>query len=89
VWTWSLTLATGEKVKQQREESHRQEQNQLHAAAAYRAPDPNDVDRYPEEGLPWGSLSLRHIFAAGQAKEQSLQEESFGGSVSQTTGSSR
>nr|POE63533.1 apicidin f cluster transcription factor apf2 [Quercus suber] len=79
-----------EKQKQQRQESERTQENQQRAADAYTVPDPDDVAENGEmSGLPWGGMSLRHIFETGKTKEQSSRESSLNAKVSQSGGSSR
>jgi hypothetical protein len=80
----------GEKVRLQREEAERTAENQRRASAAYVAPDADEIDNSGEEsGLPWGSLSMRHVVAAGKAKEQSSRETSLSAAASRAGGSSR
>ena len=79
----------GEKVRLQREETERREVNEQHAGAAYSAPEPDEVDTGDESGLPWGSLSFRHVIATGKAKEKSSRETSLYAAASRTGGSSR
>ncbi|OQO07615.1 hypothetical protein B0A48_07312 [Cryoendolithus antarcticus] len=78
-----------DKARQQQEEAIRSADNQAKAAGSYTPVEPDDVDTGDEEGLPWGSLSLRHIIATGRAKEQSSRETSVYAAASRAGGSSR
>lgn len=75
-------------MRQQREDSERDSENQRHAARSYSTPEPEDLDTN-EEGLPWGSLSLRHVITTGRNKEQSSRETSLYAAASKAGGSSR
>ncbi|KAK3700012.1 hypothetical protein LTR37_016172 [Vermiconidia calcicola] len=77
-----------EKVRQQREEAKREADNQRHAAGSYSTPEPEEADGV-EEGLPWGSISLRHVIRSGRTKEQSSRETSIYAAASKAGGSSR
>ncbi|KAL2068687.1 hypothetical protein VTL71DRAFT_15025 [Oculimacula yallundae] len=71
-----------DKAKEQKERQDRDTDNQTHAGHSYHTPTPGDMGRDDElSGLPWGSLSLRHVVSKGRAKE----EESRRGSRSHTT----
>lgn len=59
------------------------------AAGAYNAPEPEDVDNAEEPGLPWGSVSLRHVIKTGKAREQNSRETSLYAAASKAGGSSR
>ncbi|OQO13091.1 hypothetical protein B0A48_02555 [Cryoendolithus antarcticus] len=78
-----------DKARHQQEEAIRSADNQAKAAGSYTPVEPDDVDTGDEEGLPWGSLSLRHIIATGRAKEQSSRETSVYAAASRAGGSSR
>ena len=80
--------AIGDKVRQQREDSERNAENQRRAGGAYSTVDTEDLD-VNEEGLPWGSISLRHVIKAGRTKEQSSRETSIYAAASKAGGSSR
>ena len=80
---------TGSKTKQQKEESERVAQNQQQATGAYRRPEPEDITDTEEEGLPWGSVSLRHVFTTGRSKDESSQKTLQNFESSGTSGSSR
>ncbi|KAK3702381.1 hypothetical protein LTR37_014955 [Vermiconidia calcicola] len=77
-----------EKVRQQRQEAEREAENQLLAAGSYSTPEPEEADGV-EEGLPWGSISLRHVIRSGRTKEQSSRETSIYAAASEAGGSSR
>ena len=64
----------GEKSKQQKDDSERNAENQRQAGAAYSTPEPEETDTN-EEGLPWGSISLRHVITTGRTKEQNAKEQ--------------
>ncbi|TKA65508.1 hypothetical protein B0A55_10133 [Friedmanniomyces simplex] len=78
-----------EKERSLKEESERNAENARKASGAYRTPEPGDLDVSEPSGLPWGGVSLRHVVAAGKAKEQSSRETSFYAAASKTGGSSR
>lgn len=79
----------GEKARQLREENERAVENQRRAGGAYTTPEPDDIDDGNHEGLPWGGISLRHVFETGRSKEQSSRETSINTAVSKAGGSSR
>lgn len=79
----------GDKARQLREENERAAENQRRAGGAYTTPEPEDIDDDHEEGLPWGGISLRHVFETGRSKEQSSRETSINTAVSRAGGSSR
>jgi hypothetical protein len=81
-------------VREQKEETERDVENQRRAGSSYATPEPGDIDPGNElSGLPWGGISMRHIVEAGKSKEQSSQRSSRENSVyaaaSRTGGSSR
>jgi hypothetical protein len=63
-------IATGEKVRQRREESKRKEEIEMRAAGAYHAPEADEVDNAAEPGLPWGSISLRYAVRSGRVRQE-------------------
>ncbi|KAK5173642.1 uncharacterized protein LTR77_002323 [Saxophila tyrrhenica] len=77
-----------DKVRQQREESERNAENQRNAVGSYTTPEPEKSDT-GEEGLPWGSISLRHVISKGRTKELSSRETSNYPAASRGGGSSR
>jgi hypothetical protein len=79
----------GDKVRSRREESERSAENERRASAAYVAPEADELDASEPSGLPWGSISLRHVVATGRAREQSSRETSVYADASKTGGSSR
>ena len=85
----SADLAAGEKVRQQKEESDRSAENARQARGSYSTPEPEDLDPEEPSGLPWGSISLRHVVATGKAKEASSKETSLYAAASKAGGSSR
>lgn len=83
-----------DKVREQKEDTEREMENQRRAGSSYTSPEPGDMDQGSElSGLPWGGLSMRHIVETGKSKEQSSQRSSRENSVyaaaSRTGGSSR
>ncbi|KAF2474607.1 uncharacterized protein BDR25DRAFT_214710 [Lindgomyces ingoldianus] len=83
-----------DKVREQKEETEREVENQRRAGSSYASPEPGDLDPGRDlSGLPWGGISMRHIVEAGKSKEQNSQRSSRENSVyaaaSRTGGSSR
>ncbi|KAF2831944.1 hypothetical protein CC86DRAFT_83543 [Ophiobolus disseminans] len=83
-----------DKVKEQKEETDREVENQRRAGSAYASPEPDEIDTGQNlSGLPWGGISMKHVVATGKTKEQSSQqssrENSVYGSASRGGGSSR
>lgn len=76
----------GDKARQQREENERAAENQRRAGAAYTTPEPDDLDEEHDDGLPWGGISMRHVFETGRSKEQSSRESSINAAVSKAGG---
>lgn len=82
----STDSCTGEKTKEQKEACERDAKNQRSAGLAYTTPDPEYMDAdYELSGLPWGSLSLKHVVERGNARERESQQGSqtyygYGGS---------
>lgn len=83
-----LIRVVGEKVRQQREETERRYENEQRASGAYSVPEPEDFDDHGEPGLPWGSISMRHVIRTGKAKEKSSIETSLYAASSKAGGSS-
>jgi hypothetical protein len=75
-------FATGEKAKEQKESQARDAENQSRAGQIYSTPSAQDIDtEFELSGLPWGSLSLRHVVERGKAsRRESYQAGSFQGS---------
>ena len=69
-----LITYAGDKSKQQKDDSERKAENQRRAGASYRTPEPEETDTN-EEGLPWGSISMRHVITTGRTKEQIAKEQ--------------
>ncbi|CZT02588.1 related to SRP40-suppressor of mutant AC40 of RNA polymerase I and III [Rhynchosporium graminicola] len=60
-----------DKAKDVKEREDRDADNQTHAGHSYHTADPGDMG--PEHnlsGLPWGSLSLKHVVSKGREKEE-------------------
>lgn len=83
----STLTGLGEKAREQREAAERSAENQRQAAGSYAAAEPNDLDAGGEEGLPWGSISLRHIVSTSRSKEQSSAGTSAHTATSRAGGS--
>ena len=50
-----------------------------HAATSYNIPDPNEIgDEDGLSGLPWGSLTLRHVVASEKAREEGESSDTKG-----------
>jgi len=63
-------MITGDKAREQKEASERSAEDQRQAGGSYSTANPDDLDTgNGEEGLPWGSISLRHIVSMGRSKE--------------------
>jgi len=59
-----------DKAKEAKERQDREAENRAHAGSAYHTPDPGEMGTDDElSGLPWGSLSLKHVVRKGKAKE--------------------
>ena len=72
----------GEKEKRKREDDVRIAENQQAAGSAYAAPNARDLAPNANPvGLPWGSVSIKHVLEAGQAKEKQAQQASREGSA--------
>lgn len=83
-----------DKVREQKEETERDLENQRRAGSSYTSPEAAEMDQGQNlSGLPWGGISMRHIVETGKNKEQSSQQSSRENSVyaaaSRTGGSSR
>jgi hypothetical protein len=60
-----------DKTKEAKERQDREAENRAHAGSSYHTPHPGDMGTDDElSGLPWGSLSLKHVVEKGKAKEQ-------------------
>ncbi|CZT18413.1 uncharacterized protein RCC_04258 [Ramularia collo-cygni] len=66
-----------DKIRQQKEDTARQANNERLAAGMYMAPCPEDVETTEETGLPWGSFSMKHVIRTGHLREQSSRETSL------------
>ncbi|KAI9744310.1 MAG: hypothetical protein M1818_002462 [Claussenomyces sp. TS43310] len=67
-----------EKAKEQKESRERAQENQERAGYAYTTPEAEDMGTDDElSGLPWGSLSLKHVVERGKAKEKHSQQASL------------
>ena len=76
-------MTAGDKAREQKEASERSAEDQRQAGGSYSTANPDDLDTGSgEEGLPWGSISLRHIVSTGRSKEKDL-----GGDSTHTTAS--
>ncbi|MCJ1408580.1 hypothetical protein MMC19_002655 [Ptychographa xylographoides] len=71
-----------DKEKRKKDDEVRIAENQHAAGSAYAAPDARDLARNANPaGLPWGSVSLKHVVEAGKAKEKQVQQASREGSA--------
>jgi hypothetical protein len=84
-----LTRITGEKAREQKETAERSAEDRRRAGGSYSAADPGDLDTGDEEGLPWGSISLRHVVSTSRSKEKSSGAASTYAATSTGGGSSR
>lgn len=65
-----LIWLTGDKAKEAKERQERDAENRAHAGHSYHTPDPDEMGGEDElSGLPWGSLSLKHVVSKGRARE--------------------
>ncbi|KAI1758892.1 hypothetical protein GGR53DRAFT_193171 [Hypoxylon sp. FL1150] len=61
-----------EKAKEQKEKAERESRDLEHATSSYRLPSTDELamDEDPSlSGLPWGSLSMKHVLARGHETE--------------------
>ncbi|PSS25277.1 hypothetical protein M430DRAFT_33042 [Amorphotheca resinae ATCC 22711] len=59
-----------DKAKEAKERQDREARDRAHAGRSYHTPDPRELGTDEElSGLPWGSLSLKHVISQGRAKE--------------------
>ena len=79
---------TGSKRRREDEEKARIAENQQAAGSAYTAPSAEDLESSEPTGLPWGSVSIKHVFEAGKAREKQSQHASREGSVVMSQGAS-
>ncbi|KAF1845947.1 uncharacterized protein K460DRAFT_282787 [Cucurbitaria berberidis CBS 394.84] len=71
-----------DKVKEQKEEAEREEENRRRAGSSYASPEPETMDNNQTlSGLPWGGISMKHIVETGKNKEQNSQQSSQDNSV--------
>lgn len=80
----------GDKVKEQKEESERQSENNRYAGSSYTSPEFDTMDTEAIlSGLPWGGINMRHICETGRKKEQSSMHNSRANSIHADVASSR
>lgn len=84
--TWAYSFPDqsipGDLQKQKRDDEARVAENQQVAGSAYAAPEAKDLARNANPaGLPWGSVSLKHVVETGKAKEERAQQASREGSA--------
>jgi len=66
-----------DKSKELKETNKRETENQQHAGGSYETPDPGYMGTDDElSGLPWGSLSLKHVVKKGKEKETQSRQSS-------------
>ncbi|CAN9100040.1 hypothetical protein CC77DRAFT_1060880 [Alternaria alternata] len=71
-----------DKIKEQKEETERNAENQRRAGSSYASPEPENIDASQSlSGLPWGGISMKHIVEKGKSKEQSSQRNSRESSI--------
>ncbi|RII10275.1 hypothetical protein CUC08_Gglean006265 [Alternaria sp. MG1] len=71
-----------DKIKEQKEETERNAENQRRAGSSYASPEPENIDTSQSlSGLPWGGISMKHIVEKGKSKEQSSQRNSRESSI--------
>jgi hypothetical protein len=83
-WTHSFPDQSilGDLQKQKRDDEARVAENQQVAGSAYAAPEAKDLARNANPaGLPWGSVSLKHVVETGKAKQERAQQASREGSA--------
>lgn len=79
------TIRTGEKVKEQKEKAERESRNVEHADSSYRLPSSDELVASEDKdlsGLPWGSISMKHVLAMGhetESRRSSANESGHGG----------
>lgn len=78
----------GSKRRREDEERARIAENQQAAGSAYTAPSTEDLESSEPTGLPWGSVSIKHVLEAGKAREKQSQQASHEGSMAQGQGTS-
>ncbi|KAI9800600.1 MAG: hypothetical protein M1833_003258 [Piccolia ochrophora] len=57
-----------ENKKVQKEDQQREVEDAQRAGSAYESPNPHEMGRGDESGLPWGSVSLKHVVETSKAK---------------------
>ncbi|KAI9814722.1 MAG: hypothetical protein M1827_002988 [Pycnora praestabilis] len=78
---YSADYCEGEKTKQQKEDQLRDQDNKRRASSAYAAPDPEVMNTNDElSGLPWGSLSMKHVLQSSKDKKDSQRNSRAGSS---------
>jgi len=66
-----LSHASGDKAKEAKEKQERDAENRAHAGYSYHTADVTEMGGEDElSGLPWGSLSLKHVVSRGHAREE-------------------
>lgn len=67
----------GDKAKETKEREERDADNQAHAGHSYHTPEPDEMGTDEElSGLPWGSMSLKHVVSRGKAKDEASRRDS-------------
>jgi len=67
----------GDKAKEAKERQDREAENRSYANQTYQTPNPS-LEEDDLFGLPWGSLSLRHVVTKGRAREEESRWGIFG-----------
>ncbi|KAF1943651.1 hypothetical protein EJ02DRAFT_443170 [Clathrospora elynae] len=76
-----------DKIKEQKEETGREVENQRRAGRSYASPEPEALDTSQTlSGLPWGGISMKHIVETGKRKgsQQSPRDSSVSEGASRT-----
>ncbi|KAJ6193370.1 hypothetical protein J3E72DRAFT_434135 [Bipolaris maydis] len=75
-------ISEGDRIREQREEAERDEENQRKAGASYAQPKPEEIDTdHSLSGLPWGGISMRHMVEQGKHRRRGSQKDVNSGST--------
>lgn len=67
----------GDKAKEFKEPQDPDSEDRSHASSSYQTPEPRDTGTDNElSGIPWGSLSMRHVISKSQAERNIGRSES-------------
>ena len=74
--------SSGDKSKRTREEAERDREDARRASSAYETPESEQMGSERDlSGLPWGSLSMKHVVKSGKEKEKDTHQSSQSGSA--------